>query len=252
VSEDVLRLDELTVARGGRNVVRAVSLEIPVGEVTALLGPNGAGKSSLVLAVAGVLKPESGAVMLGERNLVGRRPERIRKAGVAVVPEGRRLLSELTVDDNLAVATYSLSREEARAGRKRALELFPELEPRLGISARSLSGGEQQMLVLAQALVSHPKFVLIDELSLGLAPVVVQRLIPTIREIAESGVGVLLIEQFATVALGLASRANVMERGRLDFSGPASELQKRPELLQTAYLLRGSKEEIQAEETTRG
>jgi branched-chain amino acid transport system ATP-binding protein len=237
-----LVLDKLTVTRNGRPVVREVSLSIPPGEVTALLGPNGAGKSSLVLGVAGVLRPESGTVTLGELDLTRRRPERIRAGGVAVVPEGRRLLSELTVADNLAVACYSLSREEERAGREWALELFPELTQRLDTSARSLSGGEQQMLVLAQALVSKPKFVLIDELSLGLAPVVLKRLIPTIRTVAESGVGVLLIEQFATVALDLAQRVHVMDRGRIEFSGTASEMKENPELLQSSYLLRGSLE----------
>jgi branched-chain amino acid transport system ATP-binding protein len=232
----VLALRELTVARGGRPVVHAVSLEIPPGEVTALLGPNGAGKSSLVLAVGGVLRPVGGSVMLDGHDLARRLPERIRRAGVAVVPEGRRLLSDLSVEDNLRVATYSLTPEEARAGRAYARDLFPELDKRLTLPARSLSGGEQQMLVLAQALVSKPRFVLIDELSLGLAPVIVQRLIPTIRAVAESGAGVLLIEQFATVALGLAGRAYVMDRGRIRFSGLASELKAAPELLQTAYL----------------
>ena len=232
----VLALHELTVARGGRSVVQGVSLEIPSGEVTALLGPNGAGKSSLVLAVGGVLRPAGGEVTLDGSDLTGRRPERIRKAGVAVVPEGRRLLSDLTVEDNLRVATFALTQEEGRAGRAYARELFPELDRRLGLPARSLSGGEQQMLVLAQSLVSRPRFVLIDELSLGLAPVVLQRLIPTIRAVALSGVGVLLIEQFATVALGLAERAYVMDRGRIRFSGKASELRAAPELLQTAYL----------------
>ena len=175
--------------------------------MTALLGPNGAGKSSLVLAVGGVLRPKAGAVLLDGRSIyAGRRPERIRRAGIAIVPEGRRLLPELTVEDNLRVATYTLSREQAQAGRERALELFPELSRRLRPPARSLSGGEQQMVVLAQALVSQPRFMLIDELSLGLAPVVVNRLIPTIRAVAESGIGVLLIEQFATVALGLANQ----------------------------------------------
>src|SRR5581483_2304960 len=117
--------------------------------------------------------------------------------------------------------------------------LFPELEKRLPYPARSLSGGEQQMVVLAQALVSHPRYVIIDELSLGLAPVVVNRLVPTIQSIAESGIGVLLIEQFATLALGLANRAYVMEGGHIRFSGLASELREKPELLQSAYLLRG-------------
>jgi branched-chain amino acid transport system ATP-binding protein len=231
-----LELSDLTVERGGRPVVQGVSLESPAGEVTALLGPNGAGKSSLVLAVGGVLRPSGGTVTLDGQDLTGRRPERIRGAGVAVVPEGRRLLSDLTVEENLRVATYALSQDDARAGRAYAHELFPELDKRLSLPGRSLSGGEQQMLVLAQALVSRPKFMLIDELSLGLAPLVLQRLIPTIRAVAESGVGVLLIEQFATVALDLAKHAYVMDRGRIRFSGEASELKSSPEMLQTAYL----------------
>ena len=241
-TSEVLRLEGLTVARAGRAVVRDVSLEIPQGEVTTLLGPNGAGKSSLVLAVAGVLPAQSGSIKIGDAELVGRRPEKIRTAGVAVVPEGRRLLPDLTVEDNLQVATYSLASGAARERGAYALELFPELQARLEARARSLSGGEQQMVVLAQALDSQPKFILIDELSLGLAPVVLKRLIPTIRTIAESGVGVLLIEQFATVALGLANRAYVMEGGDIEFSGMASELREKPELLQSAYLLRGARQ----------
>jgi branched-chain amino acid transport system ATP-binding protein len=239
---EVLSLRDLTVERGGRAVVRDVSIEIPAGEVTALLGPNGAGKSSLVLAVGGVLKPRAGSVLLAGRDLAGRRPERIRQAGIAIVPEGRRLLTELTVEDNIRVATYAMPREQAQAGRKWALELFPELGRRLSARARTLSGGEQQMVVLAQALVSQPRYVLIDELSLGLAPVVISRLIPAIRAVAESGIGVLLIEQFATVALGLANHAYLLEGGQLRFSGLARELRDQPDLLRSAYLLRGSQE----------
>ena len=237
---DALSLSGLTVSRGSRNVVRDVSLAIPAGAVTALLGPNGAGKSTLVLAVGGVLRPAAGTIQLNGDNLVGRRPERIRQAGVAVVPEGRRLLPDLSVEDNLRVASYALSREQAQAGRGRVLELFPQLVSRLTARARTLSGGEQQMVVLAQALISQPRYLLIDELSLGLAPVVVTRLIPVIRAVAESGTGVLLIEQFATVALGLASNAHIMEGGQIRFSGLASELRDNPELLRSAYLLRGS------------
>jgi branched-chain amino acid transport system ATP-binding protein len=236
----VLGLSSLTVGRGGRTVVRDVSIEIPAGEVTALLGPNGAGKSSLVLAVGGVLRLQAGSVLLDGQEFAGRRPERIRQAGIAIVPEGRRLLPDLTVEDNIRVATYALSREQAQAGRQRTLELFPEIERRLSAPARALSGGEQQMVVLAQALVSQPRYMLIDELSLGLAPVVVNRLIPAIRAVAESGIGVLLIEQFATLALGLANHAHIMEGGRLRFSGLARELREKPELLRSAYLLRGS------------
>ena len=225
---EVLKVSGLTVQRGGRDVVRNVDVEIPAGEVTALLGPNGAGKSSIVLAVGGILRPQAGSIELGDQDFAGKRPERIRRAGVAIVPEGRRLLPELTVEENIRVATYTLPRAQAAAGRARALELFPELKKRLDAPARALSGGEQQMVVLAQALVSQPKFILIDELSLGLAPVVVNRLIPTIRDVAESGIGVLLIEQFVTVALGLANGAHVMEGGRIQYSGSAKELRDDP------------------------
>jgi len=235
-----LELRDLTVERGGREVVRQVSVEIEAGQVTTLLGPNGAGKSTLVLAVGGVLRPKTGAVLLEQADIAGRRPERIRQAGVAIVPEGRRLLPDLTVEDNLRVASYALTGEQAQAGRARVLELFPQLGQRLTALARTLSGGEQQMVVLAQALISEPRYLLIDELSLGLAPVVVSRLIPVIAAVAESGTGVLLIEQFATVALGLAYRAYIMEGGRIRFSGLASELREQPELLSSAYLLRGS------------
>jgi branched-chain amino acid transport system ATP-binding protein len=233
-----LSLEELTVARGGRTVVDQVSLEIPPAQVTTLLGPNGAGKSSLVLAVAGVLHASGGRVLLGDTDLTALRPEQVRAAGVAVVPEGRRLLSELSVQDNLRIATYALPREEAKNGIAYALELFPELEKRLDSTARLLSGGEQQMLVLAQAFVSRPKVVLVDELSLGLAPVVVKRLVPTLEAVAASGVGVLLIEQFAHVALGLAQTAYVIEGGRIRYNGPAQKLIDEPELLHSAYLLR--------------
>jgi branched-chain amino acid transport system ATP-binding protein len=233
-----LTIDALCVPRGGRAVLHDVSLEVPPGEVTALLGPNGAGKSTLVLAVAGGLRPTSGRVVLGSEDLTKRRPERIRQAGVAVVPEGRRLLPELSVADNLRVATYVLPSDEAEGGTEYALDLFPELKQRWRATARSLSGGEQQMVVLAQALVSRPSVILVDELSLGLAPLVVKRLVPILAAVASSGVGVLLIEQFAHVALGLANRAFVLQGGRIRYDGTARELQENPDLLHSAYLLR--------------
>jgi branched-chain amino acid transport system ATP-binding protein len=238
VTDDALHVESLTVERGGRAVVRDVSLEIVPGQVTTLLGANGAGKSTLVLAVGGLLRPSSGRVLLGGRDLTGLRPERVRAAGVAIVPEGRRLLPALTVQDNLRVATYALSNERAKEGIAYALELFPELEKRWQSPARLLSGGEQQMVVLAQALVSRPKFALVDELSLGLAPVVVRRLVPTVEAVAASGVGVLLIEQFANVALELAQTAYVLEAGRIRYEGAAQRLKDEPELLRSAYLLR--------------
>ncbi len=234
--ESSLRLEGLSVPRGGRLVVRDVSLEIRMGEVTTLLGANGAGKSTLVLGVAGVLRPSAGRVLLGDHDLTRRPPERVRAAGVAVVPEGRRVLPRLTVEDNLRVATYALSREQRREGIAYAHELFPELEKRWNTPARLLSGGEQQMLVLAQAMVSRPRVLLVDELSLGLAPVVVKRLVPAIESIAASGTGVLLIEQFAHLALSLAKRAYVLEGGRIRYDGTAEELKSRPDVLHSAYL----------------
>jgi branched-chain amino acid transport system ATP-binding protein len=242
VSADALALRGLTVARGERTVVRDVSLDIPPAEVTTLLGPNGAGKSTLVLAVAGVLRPLAGQVLLVSHDLTRLPPERVRQAGVAVVPEGRRLLPDLSVADNLRVATYALDRGAASSGLDYALELFPELRGRWRVNGRHLSGGEQQMLVLAQAIVSRPAVLLVDELSLGLAPVVVKRLVPVLASIASGGVGVLLIEQFAHVALGLATSAYILEGGRIRYRGAASQLRDNPELLHSAYLLREQQE----------
>jgi branched-chain amino acid transport system ATP-binding protein len=241
-----LRLDALSVARGGRPVLHDVTIEVPPGEITALLGPNGAGKSTLVLAVGGVLRPNGGRVLVGEAELTRKRPEAIRSAGVAIVPEGRRLLPNLTVEDNLRVATYALGKEDARRGIEHAVELFPHLETRWKALARSLSGGEQQMVVLAQALVSRPRFILVDELSLGLAPVVVKRLMPAIKAVAAEGVGVLLIEQFVHVALGVAETAYVLEGGRIRLRGSAQELRENPERLHSAYLLREHEEQVEA------
>ena len=234
-----LRFEDLCVQRGGRPVLHDVSLSITPGEITTLLGPNGAGKSTLVLAVGGVIRSTSGRVLLGDVDLTRRRPEQVREAGVAIVPEGRRLLPRLTVEDNLRVATYALDRATARNGIAKALELFPELEKRWKAECRLLSGGEQQMVVLAQALVSSPKVILVDELSLGLAPVVVKRLAPVLEEVAATGVGVLLIEQFAHVALGIARTAYVLEGGRIRHHGAAQELKDDPSVLHSAYLLRG-------------
>jgi branched-chain amino acid transport system ATP-binding protein len=234
---DGLGIDDLHVPRGDRPVLKGVDLDIPSGEITTLLGPNGAGKSTLVLAIGGMLKATQGSIHIGDLDLTGAKPDKIRGAGVAVVPEGRRLLPSLTIADNLKVATYNLGNDEAQAGVEYALDLFPELKKRFGIPARSLSGGEQQMVVLAQALASKPKVIVVDELSLGLAPVIVKRLMPVIEQIAASGVGVLLIEQFAHVALALATNAYVIEGGEIQYSGTASELRDNPDMLHSAYLL---------------
>jgi branched-chain amino acid transport system ATP-binding protein len=234
---ETLRVTDLHVPRGDRPVLHGVTLEIPPGEITTLLGPNGAGKSTLVLTIGGMLKPTGGTISIGDVDITGAKPEKIRAASVAVVPEGRRLLPSLTIADNLKIATYNLSGDEADAGIAYALQLFPELERRIDTAARSLSGGEQQMVVLAQALASKPSVMIVDELSLGLAPVVVKRLMPVMEKVAEDGTGVLLIEQFAHVALALATKAYVIEGGEIQYAGTASELRDNPDMLHSAYLL---------------
>jgi branched-chain amino acid transport system ATP-binding protein len=237
MTSDTLRITDLDVSRGGRPVLHGVSIDIPPGEITTLLGPNGAGKSTLVLTIGGALRATAGSISLGHTDLTKAKPERVRAAGVAVVPEGRRLLPNLTVADNLKVATYSLDKAQAAEGFEYALTLFPELRRRLDTTARSLSGGEQQMVVLAQALAAHPKVMIVDELSLGLAPVVVKRMMPVLERVAATGAGVLLIEQFAHIALALASGAYILEGGRIQYAGTATELKTNPDLLKKAYLL---------------
>ena len=216
-----------------------VSLEVPTGEVTALLGPNGAGKSTLVLAVAGSLRPTSGRVLLDDDDLTRRRPERIRRAGVAVVPEGRRLLPDLSVADNLRVATYSLEPEQAERGTEYALELFPELKQRWRVAARALvrrraaDGRAGAGARVAARRRARRRAVARDwRRSSSSAS---SRSSP---RSPSSGVGVLLIEQFAHVALGLAQGAHILQGGRIRYSGTARELQDDPELLHSVYLLR--------------
>jgi branched-chain amino acid transport system ATP-binding protein len=231
-----LVIDELIASRAGRRVLHAVSLTVRRGEITALLGANGAGKSTLVLAVAGLVPTDAGTVAADDVLLNGLSPERRRTRGVSAVLEGHRVLRGLTVGENLAVAGSRLRAVGLRTGIDDALRIFPELAERLDQRAGTLSGGQQQMLAIAQACVVRPRYLLLDELSLGLAPAVIERLTPVVAALAEDGVGVLLIEQFAAVALELAGEAAVLDRGRVVFAGSAEELQRQPEILHGAYL----------------
>lgn len=231
-----IQVQGLRVQRGGRPVLRDVSLSIAPGKITALLGPNGAGKSSLVMALAGALPIEAGTVQLDGRDLARQAPEKIRAAGIAAVPEGHQVLTALTVRENLQAAGSMLSYAAMQNAVTGALKVFPELEPKLSQRAGNLSGGQQQMLALAQALVCQPKFLLADELSFGLAPLIVTRLMRVIQEIASSGVGVLLIEQFTTIALQLASHVYVMDRGVIRFDGSPEAIHADPSILHAAYL----------------
>jgi branched-chain amino acid transport system ATP-binding protein len=231
-----LQIKALHVARGGKPILHNVDLEISPGKITALLGANGAGKSSLVLAIAGALPVSSGEILLEDASLVGLRPEIVRARGVAAVPEGHQVLSDMTVEDNLKVAASHLKRTEAAPAIAVALDAFPELRERLQARSGNLSGGQQQMVALAQAIIAKPRYLLADELSFGLAPVIVARLVPVLQALAAQGVGVLLIEQFTHIALKIADAAYVMERGRICFSGAPEELVRNPAILHSAYL----------------
>jgi branched-chain amino acid transport system ATP-binding protein len=231
-----LSISRLRVVRGGREVIHGVDLEIVPGRITALLGANGAGKSTLVLAAAGALPIYAGIVSVDGEPITGLRPEHVRRKGIAAVPEGHHVLTDLTVAENLKVAGYHLDRGKRAASIEMALGTFPELRAKLASRAGSLSGGQQQMLVLAQAIVDRPRYLLADELSFGLAPVVVARLVPVITQLAELGIGVLLIEQFTHIALRLAHHVCVMERGLIRFSGEPDALRRNPDILHSAYL----------------
>jgi branched-chain amino acid transport system ATP-binding protein len=214
----------LSAGYGSLAAVRELDLTVEPGEVVALLGPNGAGKTTTLLTMAGVLSPLSGQVLFDgkpTKSPLNRRAKR----GLALVPEERSVFMKLSAHDNLRLG---------RGPRQKALELFPELEPLLRRKAGQLSGGEQQILTLARALASEPRVLLADELSLGLAPLVVRRLLRAVREAADRGVGVLLVEQHAQQALQNADRAYVMRRGRVELSGTATELlEKLPEIEQS-------------------
>lgn len=231
-----LQLDRLVVARGGKPVVHEVSMQFAPGEVTALVGANGAGKSSIVMAMAGAIPTASGQVTWGEHVLTGQSADKIRQMGIALIPEGHPVLGGLNVLDNLRVSASHLPAHTVPEAIDRALSLFPELSSRLHIPASALSGGQKQMLLIGQAIVSSPRFILIDELSLGLAPTVVKRLAERLGRLVDQGVGVVLIEQFTTLALQLARRAYVLERGRIVFDGTARDLRENSEILHSAYL----------------
>lgn len=235
----MLKVKNLHLERGGKPVLHGIDLCIRPGEISALVGANGAGKSSTVMAIAGVLPLSGGAILVDEQPMQNQRPERLRAAGVAVVPEGHKVLGDLSVLDNLRVAATALPAAAVAAQIERVLAIFPELHPKLGLAAKSLSGGQKQMVCIAQALVVMPRYLLIDELSLGLSPLIVKRLADVVREVAAQGVGVLLIEQFTSLALDLSTQAYVLERGRLAFSGTSVALLAQPEILHSSYLASG-------------
>jgi branched-chain amino acid transport system ATP-binding protein len=231
-----LAVESLSISRSGRRVVHGMSLHVACGEIVALLGANGAGKSTLVMTCVGVHRPDAGTVMLEGRRIDTLSPDRIRASGVALVPEGHRVIAKLTVGENLRVATLHLSPAQSGDAIDHALTLFPELKALLGQSAGVLSGGQKQMVSISQGLLAQPKILIVDELSLGLAPIIVKRLMVALKSIAAQGVGILLVEQFTALALSVANRAYLMDLGRLEFSGAAQQLVDHPEILHRTYL----------------
>jgi branched-chain amino acid transport system ATP-binding protein len=235
---NLLVVHDLNVSYGPVQVLFDVSLDVPEGEVVALLGTNGAGKSTLLRAISGVTEAEFGAVILDGRDITHAPPNEIAALGVAQVPGGQGVFGSLTVAENLRAASWMTRRDRAETERRVAevLDTFPVLAERLEEPAADLSGGQQQMLALGMALLSRPKLLLIDELSLGLAPVVVGRLVELVRQVAAGGTTVVLVEQSVNIALSVANTAHFMERGRIRFSGPAHELAARPDLLRAVFV----------------
>jgi branched-chain amino acid transport system ATP-binding protein len=232
IEATMLQLDGLSAGYGAVEVLWEVGLEVGDNEVVALVGSNGAGKTTLLRAVSGLVPPTAGDVRFDGNSLAGLRPEEIVTRGVAHVPEGRRLFSGLTVRENLMAGGYA---HPDGADLERAVALFPRLGERMGQVAGSLSGGEQQMCAIARGLMSRPKLLMIDELSLGLAPKLVDQIIDRLEDVAAQGTSLLVVEQDVDAALRVASRGYVLENGRIAASGSSAELSDDPRVRE-AYL----------------
>ncbi len=241
----MLKVRNITTYYGRIQILKGVSIHVGEGEIVALIGANGAGKTTLINAISGLLKIEEGSITLGEREIGNVSPEKIVKAGISQVPEGRLVFSPLTVEDNLRLGAYiryrSREKDEIEEDLQRIYELFPVLKSRSQQMGGTLSGGEQQMLAIGRALMANPRLLLLDEPSLGLAPLIASGIFKTIGGLRKKGVTVLLVEQNARAALGLADRGYVMETGSVVLQDRADRLLENPEI-QRAYLGKGKKE----------
>lgn len=231
---NILEIRDLQVHYGGIEAVRGISLDVPEGEIVTLIGANGAGKSSTLRAIAGLVKPSAGKISFLDEDITGMDSSLIVSKGITLVPEGRRIFPDMTVLENLKIGAY-LRKDDLTEDLNWVFDLFPRLKERSWQAAGTLSGGEQQMLAVGRALMSRPKVMMMDEPSLGLAPLVVREIFRIIEEVNKKGVTILLIEQNANMALKTADMGYVMETGRVTMSGPGQELLAN-ESVKAAYL----------------
>ncbi|MBA8821649.1 ABC transporter ATP-binding protein [Ochrobactrum sp. P6BS-III] len=220
----------LQVDRSGIPVIRGVDLRVQSGEISVLLGSNGAGKTTFLESLSGIISVRAGSISLGEAELTRLRPGLRTKAGLSHVEQGRTVFSDMTTEENLKVALHP------DASLDEAYYLFPELVQRRDVKAGMLSGGEQQMVVIARSIVNRPKVMLIDEMSSGLAPVIVNRLMRAVRQLADNGMAIILVEQFAALALSISNHAYVLRRGQIVYDGSSEVLVKDPTRLHKLYL----------------
>ncbi len=225
MAEPMLKIDNIDVYYGAIHALKGISLEVNEGEIVTLIGANGAGKSTTLRTISGLLKPKAGSITFLGQSIVGVRAHEIVKKGISQVPEGRRVFAEMTVMENLDLGAF-VRKDKAgiQQDLKHVFALFPRLEERKNQSAGTLSGGEQQMLAMGRALMSRPKLLLLDEPSMGLAPLLIKEIFNIIVDINKSGTTVLLVEQNANMALSIANRAYVLETGRITLSGKAQDL----------------------------
>ena len=232
----MLKINDMNVYYGAIHALKGISLEINEGEIVTLIGANGAGKSTTLRTISGLLKPKTGTIEFEGKNIAGMPAQNIVKAGISQVPEGRRVFAEMTVMENLELGAF-IRKDKAGIANdlKMVFERFPRLEERVNQQAGTLSGGEQQMLAMGRALMSRPRLLLLDEPSMGLAPLLIREIFSIIQDINKAGTTVLLVEQNANMALSIANRAYVLETGRITLSGDAKELAASEEV-RKAYL----------------
>ena len=220
----MLSVRDLHVSYGAIKAVRGISFDIKQGEIVTLIGANGAGKSTTLNTVAGLIRPDSGSIEFKGQSIVGVKSHKVVESGMALCPEGRRVFSQMSVSENLDMGGYTRSDAENRVTLQRVYERFPRLKERMGQMAGTLSGGEQQMLAMGRALMSKPDLLMLDEPSMGLAPILVQEIFDIIKELNAAGTTILLVEQNANMALSIADRAYVLEIGTIKKTGTGADL----------------------------